>query len=106
MSRSKTFTRLSHLGYEAITTITRARTTMAVMREQTIKRISWLGQLAFMATTTIVLLAFTFDQAGRGLEGLPTAVVYALTAGFGLEFIRSAWIAGAQRPPGQREARR
>ncbi len=77
---------------------------MAVMKEQTIKRISWCSQLAFMATTTIVLMAFTFDQAGRGLEGLPMAVAYALTAGFGLEFIRSAWTTGAQRPPGRREA--
>ena len=79
---------------------------MAVMKEQTIKRISWCSQLAFMATTTIVLLAFTFDQADRGLEGIPTMVVYALTGGFGLEFIRSVWTGDAQRRTGRREAQR
>jgi hypothetical protein len=79
---------------------------MAVMKEQTIKKLSWCSQLAFMATTTIVLLAFTFDQADRGLEGIPTMVVYALTAGFGLEFIRAVWTGASARPPGRREIQR
>lgn len=79
---------------------------MVVMKEQTIKRISWCGQLAFMATTTIVLLASTFDQASRGLEALPGAAVYALAGGFGLEFIRSVWTGDAQKRTGRREAQR
>lgn len=76
------------------------------MREQTIKRISRCSQLAFMATTTIVLMALTFDQASRGLEGLPGTVVYALTAGFGLEFIRSVWTNASQRSSERQQIRR
>ncbi len=49
------------------------------------------GQLAFMAAVTTCLLAFVFTQAGRGVAGLPGAVVYAFAAGFGLEFVSSAW---------------
>lgn len=59
-----------------------------------------------MATTTIVLLAFTFDQAEGGLQALPAAAVYALAAGFGLEFIRSAWTGDARAQRERREARR
>lgn len=54
-------------------------------------RVHRLIVFAFMATVTACLLAFVFGQANRGLGGLPAAVVYAFAAGFGLEFLGSAW---------------
>lgn len=51
---------------------------------------------AFMAIVTATMLALTFDHARRGLPALPTVAVYALTVGFGLEFLRAEW-AGTRR---------
>jgi len=58
------------------------------------------ARLAFMALVTAAMLAFTFDAAARGPAGLITAAVYALTVGFGLEFVRAEWPAarGKARP--------
>ena len=47
--------------------------------------------LTFMAAVTIGLLALVFAQAGRGAAGLMGTLVYGLAAGFGLEFVGSAW---------------
>ncbi len=54
-------------------------------------RVHRLIVLAFMAAVTACLLAFVFGQASRGPAGLPGVVVYAFAAGFGLEFLGSAW---------------
>jgi hypothetical protein len=61
------------------------------MNEIKIQTIRRHARLAFMAVVTASMLALTFHHAGRGLSGLPTTVVYALTVGFGLEFLRSTW---------------
>ena len=37
------------------------------------------------------MFALTLQQARYGLPALPTMAVYALTVGFGLEFLGSAW---------------
>jgi hypothetical protein len=58
--------------------------------------------LAFLASMTVCLLAFVFGQAARGVSGLPGMVVYAFAAGFGLEFVGTAWTGGWR----QRQARR
>ena len=50
--------------------------------------------LAFMAVVTIGLLGLAFAEAGQGAAGWVEVVVYSLAAGFGLEFLGSAW-AGA-----------
>jgi hypothetical protein len=47
--------------------------------------------LAFMAIATACMLAFALHQAARGLDGLPGLVLYSFCAGFGLEFVSSAW---------------
>ena len=59
--------------------------------------------LAYVAAVTALLLALVAEHAARGPAGLPAAAVYALAAGFGLEFVRCAW---AERGPGARERRR
>jgi hypothetical protein len=61
------------------------------MNEKTIETIQRHARLAFMATVTATMLALTLQQARYGLPALPTMAVYALTVGFGLEFLGSAW---------------
>jgi hypothetical protein len=61
------------------------------MSEATIETIKRQIRLAFMGAVTVVMLALTFEEASRGLPALPTTVVYALTVGFGLEFLATAW---------------
>ena len=56
---------------------------------ETIEKIQGHVRWAFMAAVTATMLALTFEQARRGLPGMATASVYALTVGFGLEFLRS-----------------
>jgi hypothetical protein len=46
---------------------------------------------AFMGVVTWVLVTFAFTEADRGLEGVTGILVYGLAAGFGLEFLGSAW---------------
>ncbi|HEX2161399.1 MAG TPA: hypothetical protein VHF88_06220 [Thermoleophilaceae bacterium] len=60
------------------------------MNSTTIETIHAYIRWAFMAAVTATLLAMTFEQARRGLPGLAIASAYALTAGFGLEFLRAA----------------
>jgi len=60
------------------------------MNEKTIDTIQRHLRLAFMAAVTASMLALTLYHARRGFSGLPASVVYALTAGFGLEFLRAA----------------
>lgn len=50
---------------------------------------------AFMALVTIGLLALTFSQAAQGTPALAEVVVYSFAAGFGLEFLGSAWVASS-----------
>jgi hypothetical protein len=61
------------------------------MRENVIRTSRRYGQLTFMAAVTACLLAFVFIQAAKGPGGVPGVVVYALGAGFGLEFVSAAW---------------
>jgi hypothetical protein len=59
------------------------------MNDETIETISRHIRVAFMAMVTATMLALTFEHARRGLPAFPTVVVYALTVGFGLEFLRA-----------------
>ncbi|HYI80222.1 MAG TPA: hypothetical protein VEW67_05135 [Thermoleophilaceae bacterium] len=59
------------------------------MNDETIETISRHIRVAFMAAVTAGMLALTFEHARRGLPAFPTVAVYALTAGFGLEFLRA-----------------
>jgi len=61
------------------------------MNEKTIETIRRHARLAFMAMVTAVMLALTLHHARQGLPALPTTAVYALTVGFGLEFLGAAW---------------
>lgn len=56
---------------------------------ETIEKIKGPVRWAFMAAVTATMLALTFEHARRGLPGMATASVYALTVGFGLEFLRA-----------------
>lgn len=67
------------------------------MNEKTIEKIRGHIRWAFMAAVTATMLALTFEQARRGLPGMATASVYALTVGFGLEFLRAEWPGGRRR---------
>ena len=68
------------------------------MRENSMHRVHRLAVLAFMAAVTACLLALVFEQAIRGPSGLLNGVIYALAAGFGLEFVSSAWTGRAGGP--------
>ncbi len=61
------------------------------MNDKTIETIKRHIRVAFMAAVTAAMLALTFEHARRGLPALPTVAVYALTVGFGLEFLRAEW---------------
>lgn len=61
------------------------------MDEEAIAAVRRYGRVTFMAVVTTVLLALTFAHFARGLDGLPTALVYAFTVGFGLEFVGTTW---------------
>ena len=67
------------------------------MNEKTIETIRRHARLAFMAAVTATMLALTLEHARRGLPALPTVAVYALTVGFGLEFLRSEWLVASRR---------
>lgn len=64
------------------------------MNEQTIETIKRQIRLVFMGAVTVAMLALTFEQARRGLPAIPTTAVYALTVGFGLEFLATMWTGG------------
>ena len=61
------------------------------MREITMHRVHRVAILAFMGAVTACLLALVFEQATQGPSGLLGGVVFALAAGFGLEFVSSLW---------------
>ncbi len=63
---------------------------MALMRETKVDR--YLA-LVYVALVTAVLLALVAEEATRGPVALPGILVYALAAGFGLEFVSSTWAA-------------
>lgn len=63
----------------------------SMIRETLRRESARYAQLAFMAAVTALLLALVAEQTGRGPAGLPATVVYAFAAGFGLEFVGSAW---------------
>lgn len=67
------------------------------MNDATIEAIRAHVRWAFMAVVTATMLALTFEQARRGLPGMITASVYALTVGFGLEFLRAQAGGGRSR---------
>ena len=58
--------------------------------------------LAYVALVTAVLLALVVEQASRGPAALPGVVVWALAAGFGLEFISSGWAAESRASSDER----
>ncbi len=62
-------------------------------------RVHRLMVLAFMGGVTACLLALVFEQATRGPSGLLGGVIFALAAGFGLEFVGSMWTGRAGDPP-------
>ena len=47
--------------------------------------------LAFMTTVTCYLLGRVFVEAATGFDGFVEAVVYDVTAAFGLEFLIDSW---------------
>jgi hypothetical protein len=47
--------------------------------------------LAFMAAVTCYLLGRAFAEMGTGLGGALEALVYSVTAAFGLEYLISTW---------------
>jgi len=61
------------------------------MNEKTIETIRRRIRVAFMAIVTATMLALTFEHARGGVPAFPTVAVYALTVGFGLEFLRAEW---------------
>ena len=61
------------------------------MREMVTSHIARNGQLAFVAAVTATLLAFVFGPAASGAVDVGNLVVYSFAAGFGLEFVCSAW---------------
>jgi len=63
-------------------------------------RVHRVAVLAFMGAVTACLLALVFEQATQGPAGLLGGVGFALTAGFGLEFVSSVWT-GRTRGPGR-----
>jgi hypothetical protein len=67
------------------------------MDEKTIETIRRHVRWAFMAATTAAMLALTLEHARRGLPAFPTVAVYALTVGFGLEFLRAEWLVASRR---------
>lgn len=67
------------------------------MNEMTIEKIGRHIRWAFMATITAAMLALTLEHARRGLPAFPTVAVYALTVGFGLEFLRAEWLSASRR---------
>jgi hypothetical protein len=67
------------------------------MNEKTIETIGHHIRWAFMAAITAAMLALTFEHARRGLPAFPTVAVYALTVGFGLEFLRAEWLGASRR---------
>lgn len=69
------------------------------MNEQTIETIKRQIRLVFMGAVTVAMLALTFEQARRGLPAVPATVVYALTVGFGLEFLAAVWTGGRPERP-------
>jgi hypothetical protein len=59
------------------------------MNETTIETIGRHARVAFMAAATAALLTLTLYHARRGIPALPNAALFALMAGFGLEFLRT-----------------
>lgn len=55
------------------------------------------AELAFLAAVTALLLALVAEGTGGGLGGLAGVLVYAVGAGFGLEFVAASWC-GRPRP--------
>ena len=55
------------------------------------ERASRILALAYMAAVTAFLLTLAFAAAAKGPSGIPGLLVYALAAGFGLEFVAASW---------------
>lgn len=93
-SPSLAFTSLSQRRHPPVTGPACERDTISAMNELTIETVKRQIRLAFIATVTASMLALTFEHARRGLPSVPTTVVYALTVGFGLEFLVATWTGG------------
>ena len=61
------------------------------MRETTMHRVHRVAVMAFVGAVTTCLVALVFEQATQGPSGLLGGLVFALAAGFGLEFVGSVW---------------
>ena len=75
------------------------------MNENMIDTIRSCARTAFVAAVTAAMLALTLVHAQRGGAGIANVVAYALTAGFGLEFVGSAWRHGWRRRAGRAPGR-
>ena len=51
-----------------------------------------------MAMVTVGLIALALAQSDSGAAAVPGIVVYSFAAGFGLEFVGSAWRGNRARP--------
>lgn len=61
--------------------------------------------LVFVGSVTALLLAAVATRALAGPAGLAQAAVYALAAGFGLEYLAAVWTR-REPPPAARRGRR
>ena len=57
-----------------------------------------LGELAFVACVSVIVLSLLAAETARGSAGVHRIVVYAFAAGFGLEFVSATW-RGLWGPP-------
>lgn len=48
-------------------------------------------ELAYVTAVTALLLALVAERTRYGIEGLPSVLVFALPAGFGLEYVGASW---------------
>ena len=72
-----------------------------VISEDTRRRGRHYARLGFMTAVTAVLLALVAEATRRGPAALPSVLVYAFAAGFGLEFVNATWSSrdGARQLP-------
>ena len=65
-------------------------------------RIALWATMGWVALVTVWAVALSFEYATRDPVGVPGMAVYALLAGFGLEFVSSEWRDGWRRRRGRR----
>ena len=87
-----TFTRSSQDGHAEVAGAPLRQANLPCMTTRTSwEKLHRSAVLAFMAMVTVGLVALALGQSGSGAAGVPGLVVYSFAAGFGLEFVGSAW---------------